>query len=213
VIAVQEESGDGIPPGPPHASGAPTTPGSAPGSAEPGPAGGATAEPGPLAFSTRRRAYFALMGACLLLIVLSWTLIWRFSILAAVIMSAVALFIPPLAAIVANSGQANRQLRHGRVRRAGRVPLPQHDLHHRRVRHAGRPVRGRGFDSIDLPSPDCWSAGTKERVHRRQPPRLGRRRRLRGRRDRRRDRVDQRPGPPGRPGGPAICWWPSRKKG
>jgi hypothetical protein len=110
VIAVQEEPRDGIPSGPPPASGAPTTPGSAPGPAAASPAGGAPAEPGPLAFSTRRRAYFAMMGACLLLIVLSWTLIWRFSILAAVIMSAVALFIPPLAAIVANSGQANRQL-------------------------------------------------------------------------------------------------------
>jgi hypothetical protein len=49
------------------------------------------------------------MGTCLLLIILSWTLIWRFSILAAVIMSAVALVIPPVAAIVANNGPVNRQ--------------------------------------------------------------------------------------------------------
>ena len=86
-----EEPRDGTPPG-----GQPVGPG--------GPA-----QPGPLGLSTRRRAYFALMGACLVLIVLSWTLIWRFSILAAVIMSLVALVIPPVAAIVANASPANRQ--------------------------------------------------------------------------------------------------------
>jgi hypothetical protein len=64
---------------------------------------------GPLGLRTRRRAYFALMGVCLVLIILAWTLIWRFSILASVVMSAVALVIPPLAAIVANAGPANRQ--------------------------------------------------------------------------------------------------------
>ncbi len=65
---------------------------------------------GPLGLSTRKRAYFAMMGVCLVLIVLSWTLIYRFSTLAAVVMSVVALVIPPLAAIVANAGPANRQL-------------------------------------------------------------------------------------------------------
>jgi len=49
------------------------------------------------------------MGACLVLIVLAWTLIWRYSTIAAVIMSAVALVIPPVAAIIANAGPANRQ--------------------------------------------------------------------------------------------------------
>jgi len=63
----------------------------------------------PLRLTTRRRAYFIMMGVCLLLIVLAWTLIWRFSITAAVVMSAVALVIPPFAAIVANAGPANRQ--------------------------------------------------------------------------------------------------------
>jgi hypothetical protein len=82
--------------------------GSAPGGAPPSPGGGQR-QPGPLGLSTRRRAYFALMGVCLVLIVASWTLIWRFSILAAVIMSVVALFIPPVAAIVANASPANRQ--------------------------------------------------------------------------------------------------------
>jgi hypothetical protein len=50
-----------------------------------------------------------MMGVCLLLLVLAWTLIWRYSITAAVAMSAVALVIPPLAAIVANAGPVNRQ--------------------------------------------------------------------------------------------------------
>jgi hypothetical protein len=63
----------------------------------------------PLGLTTRKRAYFAMMGVCLVLIVLAWTLIWRYSILASVVMSAVALVIPPLAVIVANAGPANRQ--------------------------------------------------------------------------------------------------------
>jgi hypothetical protein len=50
-----------------------------------------------------------MMGTCLVLIVLAWTLIWRYSVTAAVVMSAVALVIPPLAAIVANASPANRQ--------------------------------------------------------------------------------------------------------
>jgi hypothetical protein len=63
----------------------------------------------PLGLGTRRRAYLVMMGVCVLLIVLAWTLIWRYSITAAVVMSAVALCVPPFAAIVANAGPANRQ--------------------------------------------------------------------------------------------------------
>jgi Protein of unknown function (DUF3099) len=63
----------------------------------------------PLSLRTRGRAYGVMMGLCLLLLVLAWTLIWRYSTIAAVIMSAVALVIPPFAAIVANAGPANRQ--------------------------------------------------------------------------------------------------------
>jgi type II secretory pathway component PulM len=63
----------------------------------------------PLSLGTRERAYLVMMGVCVLLIVLAWTLIWRFSVTAAVAMSAVALVMPPVAAIVANSGPANRQ--------------------------------------------------------------------------------------------------------
>lgn len=63
----------------------------------------------PLRLSTRKRAYFAMMGTCLVLIVLAWTLIWRYSVTAAVAMSAAALVIPPVAAIVANASPANRR--------------------------------------------------------------------------------------------------------
>jgi len=72
-------------------------------------AAGRPGRPGPLGFGTRRRAYFVMMGVCLLLFILAWSLVWRYSIVAAVVMSAVALVIPPFAAIVANSGPANRQ--------------------------------------------------------------------------------------------------------
>ena len=63
----------------------------------------------PLSLGTRERAYLVMMGVCVLLIVLAWTLIWRYSVVAAIVMSAVALVLPPVAAIVANSGPANRQ--------------------------------------------------------------------------------------------------------
>ena len=57
----------------------------------------------------RERAYLILMGICLVLIALAWTLIWRYSTVAAVAMSAVALCIPPFAVIIANAGPRNRQ--------------------------------------------------------------------------------------------------------
>ena len=74
----------------------------------PGPPG-SPREPGPLGLGTRKRAYFIMMGACLVLIVLAWMVIYRYSIVAAVIMSVVALVIPPFAAIVGNASSANRQ--------------------------------------------------------------------------------------------------------
>lgn len=61
--------------------------------------------PHPLRRVTRKRLYFAMMGICLLLVVLAWTLIYRFSTTAAVVMSLVALVIPPFAVIVANAGE------------------------------------------------------------------------------------------------------------
>jgi hypothetical protein len=50
----------------------------------------------------RRRWYFALMGTCLVLILLAWNVVRLFSTGAAIIMSAVAAVLPPLAAYVAN---------------------------------------------------------------------------------------------------------------
>ena len=70
---------------------------------------GKAREPRLFGLIPRERAYLILMGFCLLLIVLAWTLIWRYSTVAAVAMSAVALVIPPVAAIIGNAGPVNRQ--------------------------------------------------------------------------------------------------------
>ena len=51
----------------------------------------------------RKRWYFALMGVCVLLIVLAWNVVRLFSTGAAVAMTLVAAVIPPVAAFVANS--------------------------------------------------------------------------------------------------------------
>ena len=48
----------------------------------------------------RKRLYFTLMGACVLLIVLAWNLVRLWSVTAAVVMSCVAAVLPPVAAIV-----------------------------------------------------------------------------------------------------------------
>jgi Flp pilus assembly protein TadB len=53
----------------------------------------------------RRRWYFALMGVCLVLIVLAWNVVRLWSTTAAVAMSVVAAVLPPIAAIVANWGE------------------------------------------------------------------------------------------------------------
>lgn len=50
----------------------------------------------------RMRRYFWLMGTCLTLIVLAWGLVRLWSTTAAVVMSAVAGLLPPIAAFVAN---------------------------------------------------------------------------------------------------------------
>ena len=52
--------------------------------------------------ATRRRWYFAIMGLCLVLILLAWNLVRLYSTPAAVVMSAVAAVLPPIAAVVAN---------------------------------------------------------------------------------------------------------------
>ena len=72
--------------------------------------------------STRRRAYFALMGGCVVLIVLAWNVVRLWSTTAAVVMSVVAAVIPPVAVIVANLGALDdSQLPSGDERRPTRL--------------------------------------------------------------------------------------------
>ena len=59
----------------------------------------------------RDRAYFIMMGVCLLLFIAAWSFVRLYSLTAAVVMSGVALVIPPLAAIVANAGDENSRRR------------------------------------------------------------------------------------------------------
>jgi Protein of unknown function (DUF3099) len=58
-----------------------------------------------------KRLYFVLMGICLGLFVLSWAVLDRYSTTAAVIVSVVALAIPPFAAIIANAASATDRRR------------------------------------------------------------------------------------------------------
>ena len=61
----------------------------------------------PVSDRHRRRLYFAIMGPCIALIVVAWTIVQFFSTTAAVAMSVVAMVMPPIAAIVANAGQGS----------------------------------------------------------------------------------------------------------
>ena len=67
--------------------------------------------PGPQPTRRDRRFYLALMTACIAMFVLSWAVIDRYSTLAAVIVSAVALAIPPFAVIIANVASATDRRR------------------------------------------------------------------------------------------------------
>jgi hypothetical protein len=53
----------------------------------------------------RKRAYFWLMGTCVVLILLAWNVVRLWSVPAAIGMSIVAAVIPPVAAVVANWGR------------------------------------------------------------------------------------------------------------
>jgi hypothetical protein len=67
---------------------------------------------GPQPSRRDRRLYFVLMGVCIGLFVLSWAVLDRYSTVAAVVVSIVALVIPPFAAIIANvAGAADRRRR------------------------------------------------------------------------------------------------------
>jgi hypothetical protein len=46
------------------------------------------------------------MGTCVVLIIVAWQVVRHFSVLAAIIMSAVAVGIPPVAVIIANRASA-----------------------------------------------------------------------------------------------------------
>jgi hypothetical protein len=63
----------------------------------------------------RDKAYFILMGVCLALFIAAWVIVRLYSTTAAVVMSFLALAIPPIAAIVANAGdEASRRRGHCR---------------------------------------------------------------------------------------------------
>ena len=53
-----------------------------------------------------KRVYLALMTVCIGLFVLSWAVLDRYSTTAAIIVSVVALVIPPFAVIIANAASA-----------------------------------------------------------------------------------------------------------
>jgi Protein of unknown function (DUF3099) len=53
----------------------------------------------------RQRWYFAIMGFCLLLIVLAWNLVRLWSTTVAVAMSVVAAVLPPIAVVITNWGE------------------------------------------------------------------------------------------------------------
>jgi hypothetical protein len=63
---------------------------------------------GPLSMRTRETVYLAMMGACLVLVVLAWTVVRLFSTTAALVMSVIAAFIPPFAVMVANARGRDR---------------------------------------------------------------------------------------------------------
>jgi Protein of unknown function (DUF3099) len=52
----------------------------------------------------RNRAYFLLMGGCIVAVILAWTVVRLFSVTAAVVISVAVGLVPPIAAIVANAG-------------------------------------------------------------------------------------------------------------
>ena len=55
---------------------------------------------------SQKRAYVILMSVCIGLILLAWNVVRLFSVTAALIMSAIAAVLPPVAAIIANKGRS-----------------------------------------------------------------------------------------------------------
>ncbi len=63
-------------------------------------------EAGPQPSRRDKRLYLVLMTVCIGLFVLSWAVLDRYSMIAAIVVSAVALVIPPFAVIIANVASA-----------------------------------------------------------------------------------------------------------
>jgi hypothetical protein len=59
----------------------------------------------------RNVAYAVIMGTCLVLVILAWTLVRQYSVTAAIVMSVVAALMPPVAVMVANAGDEQRPRR------------------------------------------------------------------------------------------------------
>ncbi|HSZ39536.1 MAG TPA: hypothetical protein VK817_06230 [Trebonia sp.] len=67
--------------------------------------------PSPPPSRRSKTVYFVMMGTCLGLCAIAWAVVSRYSTTAAVIMSVVALVIPPFAAMIANSSSATDRRR------------------------------------------------------------------------------------------------------
>jgi hypothetical protein len=63
-------------------------------------------EAGPQPSRRDKRLYLVLMSVCIGLFVLSWAVVDRYSTTAAIVLSAIALVIPPFAVIIANVASA-----------------------------------------------------------------------------------------------------------
>lgn len=79
--------------------------------ARPGTPAGPGGAAGPPPSRADKRLYFVLMGICIGLFVIAWAVVERYSVTAAVIISAVALAIPPFAVIIANVASATDRRR------------------------------------------------------------------------------------------------------
>jgi hypothetical protein len=66
---------------------------------------------GPQASRGDKRVYLMLMTICIGLFVISWAVVDRYSQIAAIVISAVALVIPPFAVIIANAASASDRRR------------------------------------------------------------------------------------------------------
>jgi hypothetical protein len=59
----------------------------------------------------RDRAYFVLMGGCIVAVILAWTVVRLYSVTAAIVISVCVGLLPPIAAIVANAGDEGSRRR------------------------------------------------------------------------------------------------------